>query len=76
MRFIVPVRGGTLTRTDEEEDEAASEFWHRNETPQHKQVIAHPFWLDLTPTTNAAYDHFVQDDGYQNATLTRRFGRR
>ncbi len=40
-----------------------------DELPQHKQVIAQPFWLDLTPVTNADYERFVQDGGYRSAAF-------
>jgi iron(II)-dependent oxidoreductase len=34
-----------------------------NERPAHPVVLA-PFWLDATPVANAAYQNFIDDDGY------------
>ncbi len=35
------------------------------EKPIHEVQITQPFWLDLTPVTNAAYAHFVNAGGYK-----------
>lgn len=36
-----------------------------NENRRHQQVISKPFWLDLTPVTNAMYAEFIKDKGYR-----------
>jgi formylglycine-generating enzyme required for sulfatase activity len=49
----------------EREDSAAEREWFTRETPQHPQLISAPFWLDLTPVTNASYAAFVEAGGYR-----------
>lgn len=44
-----------------------SENGRDNEKPVHEVQITQPFWLDLTPVSNAAYAHFVKDGGYKTA---------
>ena len=39
-----------------------------NERPRHQVEVA-PFWIDVTPVTNAAYAHFVHDGGYDDRSL-------
>jgi formylglycine-generating enzyme required for sulfatase activity len=38
--------------------------WVEDQLPQHQVTIEQPFWLDLTPVTNAAYAEFAEK-GYQ-----------
>jgi formylglycine-generating enzyme required for sulfatase activity len=38
------------------------------EEPLHTITITNPFWLDLTPVTNEAYEQFINDGGYQTET--------
>jgi iron(II)-dependent oxidoreductase len=40
--------------------------WYDSELPEHRVLIARPFWFDLLPVTNAAYAHFVAEDGYED----------
>jgi gamma-glutamyl hercynylcysteine S-oxide synthase len=36
-----------------------------DEKPAHLQIIGEGFWLDLTEVTNAQYEAFIKDGGYQ-----------
>ncbi|MFI1564342.1 ergothioneine biosynthesis protein EgtB [Streptomyces sp. NPDC020490] len=36
-----------------------------NERPAHRREVA-PFWIDTTPVTNAAYQAFIEDGGYDD----------
>jgi iron(II)-dependent oxidoreductase len=47
----------------------SSEPWALdNERPAH-EVLVPSFWIDTTPVTNAAYQRFIEDGGYQRAEL-------
>ncbi len=46
---------------------AAREF--RSERPAHEVCLSQGYWIDKTEVTNAAYDAFVQDGGYENEAL-------
>jgi iron(II)-dependent oxidoreductase len=37
-----------------------------NERPAHRREVP-PFWIDTTPVTNAAYQAFIEDGGYDDA---------
>lgn len=39
-----------------------------NERPRHELELA-PFWIDVTPVTNAAYARFVEEGGYDDRAL-------
>jgi formylglycine-generating enzyme required for sulfatase activity len=49
----------------------ATDFWHArvDETPQHDVEISSGFWIDENEVTNAAYEQFVADGGYQRREL-------
>jgi gamma-glutamyl hercynylcysteine S-oxide synthase len=36
-----------------------------DEQPQHEVRISQGFWLDMYPVTNAAYEQFIADGGYE-----------
>jgi iron(II)-dependent oxidoreductase len=54
--------GSVLLGTDEEP------WAYDNERPAHRVELA-PFWLDVTPVTNAAYRAFVEAGGYDDERL-------
>jgi iron(II)-dependent oxidoreductase len=39
-----------------------------NERPRH-EIDHAPFWIDVTPVTNGAFLHFVEDGGYDDRSL-------
>jgi len=39
------------------------------EEPIHPITIANPFWIDLTPVTNEAFDQFINNGGYKAKDL-------
>ncbi len=67
--------GSTQLQVDEAFEQAKKEYssaeknLFTEEMPQHKQVIQHPFWLDLTPVTNESYARFVAEGGYRTREL-------
>ncbi len=67
--------GSTPQQVNEAFEQGKKEYkdalkeWYEREMPQHRQTIAKPFWLDLTPVTNAEYARFIKDGGYQNAAF-------
>jgi len=51
----------------------AGEFWmgsdeYDNEKPRHRVTFREPFWMSRYPITNAQYQAFVADGGYQENT--------
>jgi len=49
------------------ENKDAKIEWYSDQMPQHRQSVAAPFWLDLTPVTNSEYARFTEAGGYRNA---------
>jgi formylglycine-generating enzyme required for sulfatase activity len=62
---MVYVPAGTFLMGSSDDDK----YGQSSEKPQHKVVISHPFWLDLTPVTNAAYARFIKAGAYQIQTF-------
>ena len=67
--------GSFLMGTDDTDPtgELAPPDWARlelaSERPQHEVALSSGFWIDQTEVTNAAYQVFVDDGGYQDRAL-------
>ena len=65
--------GSTQQQVNEAFEQGKKEYaetqleWYNIEMPQHRQSVAAPFWLDLTPVTNSEYARFTEAGGYRNA---------
>ena len=60
---MVLCRGGRVTIGTDDRSEA-----YDNERPMHEIDLA-PFYIDVTPVTNAAFLRFVEDGGYDDRAL-------
>ena len=65
--------GSFLRGTSEEEVIIQPPVWAqrelRSEMPQHPVTITQGYWLDQYEVTNASFDAFVADGGYENEAL-------
>ncbi|MEE2035706.1 ergothioneine biosynthesis protein EgtB [Nocardiopsis sp. CT-R113] len=55
---FVPEGGFTMGTDDDP-------WAYDNEGPSHEVVLG-PYWIDTAPVTNAAYQRFIEDGGYQS----------
>lgn len=56
-------------RTAQRENSAAQKTWFTDQMPQHEVIIPRPFWIDMTPVTNAMYAQFVAAGAYRKRSL-------